>query len=124
MSYGWPLISDSSRWYNYAGHHRSVSHYISGHLLRCNLRSDHEDPEDAEKEFFFPISDISFYNVPNKRSLRKLSLKFGIFDDEALNIFVRYCENSGYMPSKRRYEFLDKLRFDNSVRCRWDDVKS
>jgi len=112
LCFGWPSLSDedeSDRCDRYGGHHRSIAHDISGHILKCHLMDEHEIPEMAEARNFFRVQDIRLYGEISKEYFDELSIftnRFLIFNKRAIEKFVGYHKVLFDSDREKLYEFL------------------
>jgi len=54
---------------SYGGHRRSISHDISGHVLRCNLFDSHRDMKGVKDIIFSPIQEILLIGCNSQESV-------------------------------------------------------
>lgn len=94
--------------YNYGGHNRSVSHYISGDKLDCILLDDHRFHPGTS---FFPIKNIYLRWFDNSRVRNFLRS----VPDDISGKFIdmcRYCNPNTFENNGVEDNFFKKMKFD------------
>lgn len=113
---GCPSPIEKERYENYAGHHRSIAHDISGHILKgCRLMDEHEDPEKVERSNFIRVQDIVVSNGFSRDEscfkdylsyLGDRTQKIFSFTEDAVSRFVDYHQMEPSSNRDKLYEFL------------------